>query len=407
MRVSIWDLDWYHKFSFMPNYKAQKVSSYYKQKGAIINFIERVEHINYEYDIMFIFRDKKLSPMPPSKYIDKKDVYLIGDEFSYYDNQFELTMEMNMVRPDYLLYDIPEGNAYANAHMLQLMHGRELLPARQDHVNHHVKYGQKTLVVDEFLWDLGEKDLINTLEELIGYRNIAFIHPIKLKGVFLNSKTLELFDRLNFMAGTIIEFRNNYSSNYEEVKKIIDLAAKIKNRNSKIKLRPIPIKAVIYNHWQDRSKGIEDLERVLKIINYAKDKEVEVIVKAPSRRLTTPFWYFFDSIEAWTTNFFYVSYIESMVASRTVRTKEKWYEPLNDSSKWSTPRIQFLIHLLISYPGIILKYGKQRKKDEYIDISMIEIEEIIKMVNKDDQEEELKKLEQEFSKEVKHETIIL
>ena len=72
MRVSIWDLDWYHKFSFMPNYKAQKVSSYYKQKGAIINFIERVEHINYEYDIMFIFRDKKLSPMPPSKYIDKK-----------------------------------------------------------------------------------------------------------------------------------------------------------------------------------------------------------------------------------------------------------------------------------------------------------------------------------------------
>ena len=96
-----------------------------------------------------------------------------------------------------------------------------------------------------------------------------------------------------------------------------------------------------------------------------------------------------------------------MVASRTVRTKEKWYEPLNDSSKWSTPRIQFLIHLLISYPGIILKYGKQRKKDEYIDISMIEIEEIIKMVNKDDQEEELKKLEQEFSKEVKHETIIL
>lgn len=406
MRVSIWDLDWYYKFSFIPNYKAQKISSYYKQKGALINFIEKEEHINYEYDIIFILRDKKITPMPPPKYIDKKNVYLIGEEFKYYDNKFELTMEMNMVRPDYLIYEVPERNAYANAHVLKLMHGKQLLPARQDHKNYHVKYSQKTLVVDEFLWDLEEKELIIVLEELIGYKNIAFLNPINLKGVFLSSKTFELFSKLNFMSGTIIEFRNNYSSSYESSKEIINLAATMIEKNNRIKLKPIPIKAVTYNHWQNKEKGIEDLERILKIINYAKNKEVEVVVKTPKRRLTTPFWYFFDSIEAWTTNFYYTSYIESMVASRTARTKEEWYQPINDSSKWSTPRIQFLIHLLIRHSGLILKYGTQRKKDEYIDISLIKIEEIVKFVNKDKQNKELETLEKEFIKEVQYETII-
>lgn len=401
MRISIWDLDWYYKFNYLPNYKAQKISSYYKQKGALINFIEEEEHIEFEYDMMFIFRDKKVTPMPPSKYIDKKDVWLIGDEFKYYDNQFNLTIEMNMVRPDYLLYDIPEGNAYANAHILKLMHGRKLLPARQDHINYHVKYSQKTLVVDEFLWDLDEKDLIDTLEELTGYKNIAFSQPIKLKGVFLSKKTRELFDQLNFMAGTVIEFRNNYSSSYESAVEIINLAAQLKAKNSRIKIQPIPIKAVIYDHWKDRSKGIKDLERLLMIADYSKEKEIRIVIKTPTKRFTTPYWYFFDSMEVWTTDFFNLSYIESMVATRTVRTKEQWYEPINDSVKWSTPRIYFLIHLLITYPEIILKHGTLKSKDERIDISLIDIKELLKFKDKTERLEQLEKLEKEFSKEVK------
>lgn len=400
MRISIWDLDWYHKMSFVPNYRAQKISSYYKQQGYLINFIEKEEHIHFEYDIIYILREKKSTPMPPIQYIDQKNVRLIGKEFKYYDNQFDLTMEMDMVRPDYLLYDIPEGNAYANAHILKLTHGGKLLPARQDHVNYHVKYSQKTLVVDEDLWDLSKDDLKNVLEELIAYKNIAFSFPIKLKMIFSDTNIRELFDKLNFMAGTIIEFRNNHSSELEEVKKIVDLAENLKAKNSRIKIRPVPIKAVIYNHWRDKSKGIEDLKRLLQIADYAKEKEVDIIIKTPNKRLTTPYWYFFDSMEVWTSSYFYLSYIESMVASRTVRTKEQWFEPINDSIKWSTPRIYFLIHLLTEYPEILLKHGLLKTKEEKLDISFIDIDEIIKFKNKEEQLETFKKIEKEFSKEV-------
>lgn len=401
MRISIWDLDWYHKHNFMPNYKAQKISSYYKQKGALVNFIEKEEHIEFEYDFLYILRDKKRTPMPPSKYIDQENVRLIGSEFKYYSNQFELTMEMDMVRPDYLLYDIPEGNAYANAHVLKLMHGRKLLPARQDHVNYHVKYAQKTLVVDEYLWDLEKDELITTLEELISYRNIAFLHPIKLNYVLSDKKVGELFDQLSFMRGTIIEFRNDYDPSFEGSKKVIDLVVKLKEKNAYLKIKPIPIKAIMYNHWKDKAKGIEDLKRLLQIVDYAKEKEADIIIKTPRRRMATPFWYFFDSMEIWTTNYFYLSYIESMVSTRTVRTKEKWFVPINDSAKWSTPRIYFLIHLLAEYPEVILKHGLLKTKEERLDISLINKEEILKIKNIKQREETLKKLEKEFSKEVK------
>lgn len=394
MRISIWDLDWYYKMDFIPNYKAQKISSYYKQQGALINFIEEEEYIKFEYDIMFIFRNKKSTPMPPSKFIDRENVWLIGEEFKYYENRFELTMEMNMVRPDYLLYNVPEGNAYANAHVLKLMHGKKLLPARQDHRNEHVKYRQKTLVVDEFLWDLEENDLEKVLQELIGYKNIAFSYPIKLKTVLKSNKILELFGQLNFMAGTLIEFRNNYGSDFESAKKIIDLAIKSKAGNRSIKIKPIPIKAVIYDHWKDRSKGIVDLKRILKIIDYAKTKRIQVAVKTPLKRFATPFWYYFDSIQIWTEGYFKQSYIESMVATRIVRTREEWYEPLNDSVKWSTPRIYFLVHLLNTYPEIMFKYGIRRMGDEVLDTSLINRAELKKIALQTD------KIEKEFSKEV-------
>lgn len=399
-RVSIWDLDWYHKYNFVPNYKAQKVSSYYKQKGAFINFIEKESHINFEYDIMFIFREKKMTPMPPSKYIDVKNVKLVGDDFKYYDNQFNLTMEMDMVRPDYLLYDIPEGNAYANAHILKLMHERILLPARQDHINYHVKYSQKTLIVDQFIWDLEEKQLIKVLEEIIQYKNIAFSYPIKLKPIFSYRKVYELFNKLNFTANTVIEFQNNYSSTFDAAKKIIKLAQDIKGRNSRIKIKPIPFKAVIYNHWKDRTKGIKDLERILEIVDYSKKMQTEIVVKTPLRRLDTPFWYYFDTMEMWTTDFPHLSYIESMVSTRITRTGEKWNEVINDSKKWSTPRIYFLIHLLNSYPEIFFKKGLLKGKDEILDISLIDLNEVSKINTQTKDLQTFEELEKNFLEEV-------
>ena len=40
MRVTIVDVEWYRKKSFLPNPKCMKISSYYKQQNAIINFAQ-------------------------------------------------------------------------------------------------------------------------------------------------------------------------------------------------------------------------------------------------------------------------------------------------------------------------------------------------------------------------------
>jgi len=115
MRITIWDMDWFHKQSFVPNYKAQKISSFHKQKGDIINFVEESEHLTFEYDLLYIIREKKATPLPARKYIDKQNVKLIGAEFDFYDNHWDLSPEMKMVRPDYMLYEITHFHAYRNS----------------------------------------------------------------------------------------------------------------------------------------------------------------------------------------------------------------------------------------------------------------------------------------------------
>jgi hypothetical protein len=151
MRVSIWDLDWYNKFSFMPNYKAQKISSYHKQQGDLINFIEDQYSISFDFDLMYIIKEKKVTPMPPTKFIDNPKVKLIGSDFSYFDNHYEIVNVISMMRPDYSLYEVSDKNAYANANMVQLLHGTQFLPARQDPINYATHINNKTIIVDEML----------------------------------------------------------------------------------------------------------------------------------------------------------------------------------------------------------------------------------------------------------------
>ena len=55
MLVSIWDLDYYYSDSkknlFNPD--AMKISSYHKQLGDQINFVQKEEDINRPYDIYY------------------------------------------------------------------------------------------------------------------------------------------------------------------------------------------------------------------------------------------------------------------------------------------------------------------------------------------------------------------
>jgi hypothetical protein len=50
MRVTIWDMDFYYKFSFKPNIVVMKLSSFHKQQEHIINFVNQAEDVSYDFD---------------------------------------------------------------------------------------------------------------------------------------------------------------------------------------------------------------------------------------------------------------------------------------------------------------------------------------------------------------------
>ena len=85
-RITIWDMDFYYKRSFVPNPLAMKISSYHKQKGDLINFVEEEHHIKLTYDIYYIIKEKRSTPMPERKLLDDKRVRLIGHDFRFFDN---------------------------------------------------------------------------------------------------------------------------------------------------------------------------------------------------------------------------------------------------------------------------------------------------------------------------------
>jgi hypothetical protein len=247
MRVSIWDLDWYNKFSFMPNYKVQKISSYHKQQGDLINFIEDQYSITFDFDLMYIVKEKKVTPMPPTKFIDNPKVKLIGKDFDYFDNYYEIESIISMVRPDYSLYEVSDRNAYASANMVQLLHGTQFLPARQNAINYTMHSNNKTIIVDEMLWRASDETLQKCFDEIKQYRNVAFLHPISLKRVLQNN-FIQQFINFNFLSGTLFKFKNDYGSEYDEVVDVINMMMELKQKNPSISLKGFPVKAVLYDH---------------------------------------------------------------------------------------------------------------------------------------------------------------
>jgi hypothetical protein len=390
MRITIWDMDWFHKQSFIPNYRAQKISSFHKQKGDIVNFIEESEHLTFDYDLLYIIREKKATPIPARKYIDKQNVKLIGAEFNFYDNNWDLSSEMKMVRPDYGLYNIPEKNAYSNAHVIQMLDGVKFLPIWQDATNASLSGKQKTYIVDEKIWDLGNEDLNKYLDLIKDYKDIAFAHPIRLKKI-ISERFWDKFKKLNFQSGTLFKFKNDYGSEYSEVKQIIDKLAEFKSLHPHMEVQGFPVKSVIYDHWKDQTNGIKDLKRLLKITDYAKRKKIYVIIKTPKDRMITPYWFFFDMMENWTTESPFISYIEMMLLSLTNRTKTTWQEILNNPLKWSVPRVDFLLHVITKYPEV-LPYTTRKWGENSIDVTHINFKKVVEFTYNFEREDTLAKI---------------
>jgi hypothetical protein len=390
MRVTIWDMDWFHKQSFVPNHKAQKISSFHKQKGDIVNFVDKSEHLTFEYDLLYIIRESKHTPFPKRQYIDKENVKLIGQEFDFYDNYYVIEEVIEMVRPDYQLYYIPNKNVYAGAHMIQMLHGTKFLPLWQDPMNVEKSRMQKTVIVDEQLWELSEDDLIKYFGLIKDYKYMMFKYPISLKRI-VKDNIWDLFKNLDFRSVTIFKFKNDLGSEFDDAKIIIDKLKEFKELHPHINIDGFPVKAVLYDHWLDKTNGIKDLKRLLKITSYAKQNKIQVIVKTPRNRMITPYWFFFDMMENWTTESPYISYVEMMLLSITKRTKTNWQEILNNPSKWSVPRVDFLLHVLTKYPEVI-PYTIVKWGDNCIDLNHIDFTKVVQFTYDFEREDTLTRI---------------
>jgi hypothetical protein len=116
-----------------------------------------------------------------------------------------------------------------------------------------------------------------------------------------------------------------------------------------------------------------------------------VLIKTPKNRMITPYWFFFDMLENWTEESPYISYIEMMLLSITRRTKTSWQEILNNPTKWSVPRVDFLLHVLTKYPEVI-PYAIRKWGENCIDLSHIDFNKVVQFSYDFEREDTLTKI---------------
>jgi hypothetical protein len=337
-----------------------------------------------------------MTPFPPSSLLDHKNTKLIGKEFKIFPNYFETNMVIDMVRPDYTLYELDDKNIYANANMIQVLHNTEKLPVRQSEANVKKMGRQLNIITDPMIWKTTDDVLIAVLDEIARYKNIMFEAPVELKTIMRNEQIRERFTRLQFATGVNQLIRNNYGHEFIQAQEIIDLMREIKNKLPHVRLSAVAFKTVIYEHWNDLDNGIKDLERCLKIMDYAKANRINIRFRSSNNRLITPFWPFFEPLDVWTEYHRYKSFVQLMLEPARKRQSLKWYDILNNPKKWYSPRAEFLLHLLINYTPLINQYGLRLWGDRFLPKDKIDIERISQYAFVFDQESIKAKLQKEL-----------
>jgi hypothetical protein len=396
MRVSIWDMDYFHKLSFKPNITVMQLSSLHKQSNHLINFIERTEQISDDFDLMYIIRVVINTPFPPSFLLDNHKVKLIGEEFRFFPNYYEPDIIVDMLRPDYSLYRFKEQNIYKTASLIRVLHKDKKISIRQNFETTDTASSKVTVVTDELLWKVKTNVLAEILDELLAYNNLYFESEIDLKIILTNQNILEKFLALHFSKYVDHQFCNDYGDSIQHAKQIIDFMRELKNKNPRVRFRPVVFKTVIYQHWDTLSDGIVDLERCLQIMDYAKEHKVLIHFQSSQNRLITPFWPFFEVLDIWSHYHPYKSFIQFMLEPSKRRQKIKWYEVLNNPQKWYSPRSDFLLHLMVTYPSVIANYGTRLWGIFTLPLEYININQVSKYAFIFEQEAVKEKLQKEL-----------
>ena len=334
MKISIWDLDWYHKQSFIPNVKCMKISSFHKQKGDDIHFITTELEINFAYDTMYIVCEKPNTQLPPRKIIDDNRVVLIGAAFALYSKHKEPGAIIMACRPDYLLYETEERDKYGNANFVTFYANGKLITSQQDY--HNTKLHKHfTIVADKWFWKASDEEIIYCLEILKQDKNLMFFEPISLRRILTNDLIRQKFLDLHFTTGTPFKWKNDFSS--ENIQPIIDFLLELRAK-TKSGLGFIPIKNRI---------GLEtdelELLRCMQIISQFKTHKLKCVIINQTKGKTI-----FETLETWTRYAMELSFVEYVLHPYCASSGILWYNIINNSIHWRNAKIDYLLYLLVS-----------------------------------------------------------
>lgn len=361
MRVTIIDLDWYNKISFLPNPICMKLSSYHKQMRDLINFPKDGFEIKMSYDLMYVVSKQKKIKIPSEINCRDKNVRLFGENFKFLKQYMkDIPDEVAACRADYTLYKLSENNKMANINVVQFFNNGRMLRKIQD-FRSSLSGVKNTLIIDKDFWGYKEDDIEICVDMLKDYKNICFEYPIDILKIIKSEKLKKLFYSLNFYTSKDIEFINNATTE-EESENVIQFLIEYKEHKPNQAFIPIYFKTKTLPH--NIENAAHDLRRCLRIAFIAKQNMVPIFFQAPER-IDSPFWFYFEELEAWSIYGFKDSWIEQMTRSTRLRFNCSTERILYDSLKWNTPSINYFLDIARYDLSMIEKYGYLEWGDKY------------------------------------------
>ena len=333
MKVTIWDLDYYYasERKNCKNPDVMKIASYHKQIGDKVNFVSKQDDIYRPYDLYYLIKEKQKTPLPPVDFFVNHRVRWWGAAFKLRVN-WKMPDEMLMCRPDYLLYPELNTKTERSEYIRLLNNEGKLLRLSQDWTN--TFKNKFAIVTDDNLWSADTSDLIDALLKLKSCKNISFLHPISIQKILSDKNIEDAFLKLKFVRGSTLQWTTITVNEFEGAWKLIE---ELKKRNAGLKFGGLTIDYMTtsQDHWKNKEVALHDFKIIRSIINYAKDNGFQLMIKMPTTRMETPYFFLFEELSYWTKKYIQRSWLEYITMRFGDINKYDMYEYWNNPGLWS------------------------------------------------------------------------
>lgn len=364
MRVTIWDLDYYYAKEkvncFNPD--VMKISSYHKQLGDTINFVQTQDDIRRPYDLYYIIKENSKTPNPPLDFFTNRKIRWWGNAYRVRVN-WKMSDAMLGCRPDYLLY--PEYNTQLERaeHVRFFNNNAELLPIYQDYHNTFKK--KKVIVTDKYMWFSDNNSIMIALQRLEETKNLYFLKEIKIQKLLYDEKLKEQFLKLNFTPGVNFKWSKIKIEEFEDA---LQFLLQIKKLNPEVHLGCLRINYSDCGnkHWDNKESALKDFERLKEIILTGKRNKIRVKVDMPEQ-LETPYAYLFSVIAEWTWHGSYRHcWLDYITAKFTGARNEDAVFYWNRPYQWNEVFRDLLRQTYLDREFLLLQWGSNKHTENDI-----------------------------------------